>query len=514
MSCVGARTGMPQPGGWLRPRLRRSCAAVAPAWPGCDQIDLSMNALTRRSLLAAAAAPILRAPALQAAARKPNLIFLYSDDQGAWTLGHSGNAQAHTPNIDQICRQGAWFANSFTTTPVCSPSRASLMTSRYALETGIEDYLSPGVDGTKGLDPKLPVWPAQLRAAGYRTGLVGKWHLGFLPEYHPTRYGFEYFAGFLGGGSGPTDPTLEVEGVTREFRGPTPDIFTDHALQFMRRHRKEPFALCCHYREPHASNASSGPARTWLPIPEGDWARFRNLDPAIPNPNFDNLDTPELKRMMREYLASVACLDRNVGRVLTLLSELDLTRDTIVVFTADNGMNMGHNGIWHKGNGRYMLKNKRGDRPNLYDNSLRVPAAVRFPARVKPGMRITQTITNLDWFPTLLSLTGTPLPNGTTIRGRDLTPLLTGRRPQWENDLYAEYNMRHGSQADLRAWRTKEWKLVRDLRNEGRDELYDLKRDPAEAANLIHSTDPVIRKTIDRLDTLLQARMKELGTGR
>ncbi|MBM3737134.1 MAG: DUF4976 domain-containing protein [Acidobacteria bacterium] len=460
--------------------------------------------ITRRGLIAAGLAP---------AARKPNIVFLYSDDQGAWTLGASGNKQTRTPHADRLCREGAYFENSFTTTPVCSPSRASLMTGRYALEVGIEDFLNPTADRDKGLDPKHPVWPRILREAGYRTGLVGKWHLGYQPRFHPSRFGFEYFAGFLGGGSGPMDPLLEVDGVAKQFRGSTPDIFTSHAVEFIRRHKAEPFVLCCHYREPHASNAAGGPARTWLPLPDADWARFRDLDPAIPNPDFDKLDVPEIKRMMREYLASVACLDRNVGRVLALLDELDLARDTIVVFTGDNGMNMGHNGIWHKGNGRFMLKGNRGDRPNLYDQSLRVPAVVRFPRRIRPGTRIQQTISNLDWFPSLLRLTGTPVPAGATIRGRDWTPLLTGRRTRWDNSLHAEYNMRHGTQADLRGWRTPEWKLVRDLRRPGHGEFYDLKRDPAEAANLIHSSDPAVRKTIEQFDARLHARMSELGTG-
>ncbi|MEZ5398409.1 MAG: sulfatase-like hydrolase/transferase [Bryobacteraceae bacterium] len=476
--------------------------------------DKVVTTFTRRALLATAASAAARSSrGAPAGVKKPNIVFLYSDDQAAWTLGHSGNRESHTPHLDRLCRDGAYFTNSFVTTPVCSPARASLMTSRYSLETGIEDYLSPTEDADRGLSHDFPVWPAALRAAGYRTGLVGKWHLGYKPEFHPTRYGFEYFAGFVGGGSGPMDPELEVDGRVRQFRGSTPDIFTDHAVEFMRRRRGEPFLLCCHYREPHASNApGAGAARTWLPIPDGDWARFRELDPAIPNPNFDGLDTPEVKRMMREYLASVACLDRNVGRVLACLDELGAARDTVVVFTADNGMNMGHNGIWHKGNGRYILKNNRGERPNLFDNSLRAPAIVRYPAGVRAGTRIGETVTNLDWFPTLLSLAGGPLPSG-VIRGRDMTPLLMRRRVRWDNELYCEYNQRHNAQADLRSWRTREWKLVRDLRNRNRDELYDLARDPAEASNLIHSTDPAAVSARVRLGRKLEDQAKALYGG-
>ncbi|MDX1983360.1 MAG: sulfatase-like hydrolase/transferase [Bryobacteraceae bacterium] len=467
-----------------------------------------MRLLSRRALLSTTV------PLVRAAARKPNLVFLYSDDQGAWTLGRS-NRQARTPHVDGLCRDGVSFANSFVTTPVCSPSRASLMTSRYALEVGIEDYLAPQEDAAIGLSHRFPVWPKALREAGYRTGLVGKWHLGYRPEFHPTRYGFEYFAGFVGGGSGPMDPSLEVDGVTRQFQGSTPDIFTDHALAFIRAHRREPFALYLHYREPHASNApGGGTRRTWLPLPDEDWAPFEKLDPVVPNPDFDNLDVPQVKRMMREYLASCACLDRNVGRVLAELSGLGLAEDTIVVFTSDNGMNMGHNGIWHKGNGRWILKGNQGNRPNLYDNSLRVPAVIRFPGRARAGITVNRTITNLDWFPTLLSLTGTPMPKEAQIRGRDLTPLLSGRAMQWDDELYAEYNMRHSAKADLRAWRTAEWKMVRDLRNPGRDELYHLQLDPAETRNLIHSTDSAVQRARAELERKLAVKIKQLDGAR
>jgi len=468
-----------------------------------------MTPLSRRQFLTATGAPFVRQPE-----RRPNIVFLYSDDQGAWAAGRAGNRDAFTPHLDRLAREGAWFENSFVTTPVCSPSRASLMTGRYALEVGIPDYLSPEANANDGLDRRFPTWPAALRQAGYRTGLVGKWHLGYRPEFHPTNYGFEYFAGLPGGGSSPMNPRIEVEGVMKQYDGPAPDVFTDLGLDFIHRHRGEPFLLCLHYREPHASNApDAGPKRTWLPVPEEDWARFRDLDPAIPNPRYDNLDVGEVKRMMREYLASVAALDRNAGRVVARLGELGLSRDTIVVFTSDNGMNMGHNGIWHKGNGRWILTNKRGDRPNLYDRSLRVPAILRFPARVKGGTVVRRTISNLDWFPTLLSLTGTPMPSGAVVRGRDLTPLVTGRRAAWDDVLYAEYDLRMEGNPRLRAWRTPEWKLVRDIGRSGFNELYQLSRDPDESRNLIHSTDPLTVKVRQRLDRQLTAKMKELGTG-
>lgn len=460
-------------------------------------------ALDRRTFLAGA---LGGAPYVRAAARRPNIVFILTDDQGAWTLGHAGNTQARTPNLDRMCRDGAYFANSFVTTPVCSPSRASLMTSRYSSEVGIEDYLPfEGPRAAGGLDPKFPTWPKALSEAGYRTGLVGKWHLGSQPQFHPTRHGFEYAAFFQTGATGPMNPRLEVEGKPAQFQGSTPDILTGFGLDFIRRHRQEPFLLCLHFRAPHASNApgQTSKGRTWLPVPDEDWSPFRDIDPRIPNPEYPRLDIPEVKRMTREYLASVHSVDRNVGRVFAGLDQLGLGRNTIVVFTSDNGMNMGHNGIWHKGNGWWMLTDNRGDRPNMYDQSLRVPAVVRYPERVRPRT-VRETIGNMDWFPALLGLAGVPKPENAAIRGRDLTPLLEGRRVSWDNDHYAEYNMETGPKVRMRAWRTPDWKLIRFGDGKRKDELYNVAEDPEESRNRIEDKDAASRRALDELSRKME----------
>ena len=143
---------------------------------------------------------------------RPNIVFLYTDDQGAWTTGHSGNRDAHTPNLDRIFREGAHLKNSFTTTPVCSPSRASLMVSRYGTELGITDYLNHSQEPDLGLDPATVTWPEVLQASGYTTGLFGKWHLGQLDRYHPTASGFDEFSGFRTGGQISKDPEVAIDG--------------------------------------------------------------------------------------------------------------------------------------------------------------------------------------------------------------------------------------------------------------------------------------------------------------
>ncbi len=439
---------------------------------------------------------------------RPNILFIFTDDQAPWALGAAEYPHAKTPHMDRLVREGAYLVNSFTTTPVCSPSRASLLTSRYGSELGITDWLHPSREANRGLDPATITWPELIQAAGYRTGLVGKWHLGLLDRFHPTKTGFDYFFGFRGGGNRPKDPDLEEDGVVRKFKGLTPDLLTSRALEFVRRNRSDEFLLCVNYRAPHAR---------WLPVADSDWAPFERLDPKIPNPDYPLLDKARVKRMTREYLASVHSVDRNVGRILSLLDELDLSRRTVVVFSSDHGYSMGHNGIWHKGNGHWVLtKNPKaqpnvpaGQRPNMYDLSIRVPTIVRWPKIVKPRTRITQTVSNLDWFPTLLEIAGAKLPAKLGIRGRSIKPLLEGNIPaDWENGFYAEYSTHHQSKTHMRMYRTPKWKLVRDFRNRERDEFYDLTTDPAETRNQIDSTDPKIQAVIERFHGEILRNMK------
>jgi len=440
---------------------------------------------------------------------RPNIVFLFTDDQAPWAIGVSEYPHAKTPHMDRLFREGAYLVNAFTTTPVCSPSRAGLMTSRYGSEVGITDWINPRKEPEHGLDPRITTWPVLLANAGYKTALVGKWHLGTQDRFHPTKFGFQHFMGFRSGGSRPKDPVLEVDGKERKVAGLLPDILVDDAISFVRRQQHERFLLSLHFRAPH------GP---WLPVAEADWSPFENLDPIIPNPNYPKLDVPRVKMKTREYLASVASVDRNVGRLLEELDQLNLTDKTIVIFSSDHGYNMGHNGIWHKGNGHWILTDPppatenipRGQRPNMYDHSLRVPTAVRWPGVVEPGTTITHSLSNLDWFPTLLEMAGVAVPKGLLLRGRSFVPLLEGEPVDWDDDFYAEYSTHHQSKTHMRMYRTPTWKLIRDFRNAGRDELYHLEADVAEAHNLIDSQQPEAVKMRAELNQKLLARMREL----
>ncbi|MCC6145632.1 MAG: sulfatase-like hydrolase/transferase, partial [Candidatus Hydrogenedentes bacterium] len=231
-------------------------------------------------------------------------------------------------------------------------------------------------------------------------------------------------------------------------------------------------------------------------------------------PDFPYLDTDRADRVMAEYLASVSGVDRNVGRLLNTLDELGLRENTVVIFTSDHGYNVGHHGVLHKGNAHWLTNWARGKsgpevvRPNLWDSSLRTPTAIRWPGVIAPGTKVDDVVTNLDWFPTILAMTDVDLPPPLTIHGRNFLPLLDGNSAGWDNEMYAEYSIHHYKEADLRAWRTPEWKLVRDFRNEGHDELYHLLEDPDERENLIG--DPKYATIQDDLERKLLARMQAI----
>jgi uncharacterized sulfatase len=442
---------------------------------------------------------------------RPNIVFILTDDLAPTAVGFAGNPQLRTPHIDRIAREGAILTQAFVTTPVCSPSRAGLVSSRYSSELGIPDWINPREEQELGLDVNLTTWMQLLQQDGYHTGLFGKWHLGTADRYHPTRRGYDEFVGFRDGGRPPRDAVLEIDGKDVKTEGFIVDVVTDHALTFLERNSQRPFLLSLHYREPHSA---------WLPTREEDWAPFKDLDVELPEPDFPKLNVRKVKRMTREYYASITSVDRNLGRVLEAIDRLGIGDNTIVIFTSDHGYNTGHHGLWFKGNAHWELtelppqrwpKIARERRPNLYDQALRVPAAVRWPAKIRAGMTVPQMITNLDWYPTLLAMAKVDLPADVTIRGRNAWPMFQGQRIAWDNDLYTEYSMRHGSTTDMRGYRTPDWKLMIDFANEGRAELYDLKNDPAEHHNLIESSDPAAQAARQELEARILTRMKELN---
>lgn len=413
-----------------------------------------------------------------------------ADDMAPWAMGVANDPNAITPNIDSIAKQGAIFNKCFAMSPVCSPARACMLTGLYSTETGITDFLCEDKHHHLGISRDTATWSQKLQENGYRTGLFGKWHIGDADRFHPTHNGYDIFKGWRGGAKISKDPLIEIDGKEKPHQGYTSDIITDYALDFIKETSEQPFLVSLHFWAPHSNQDvyTEDGDRTWHPLKPEDWDLFKDMDPIIPNPDYPNLDVPRVKRMMREYLASVHSIDRNIGRILTLLKELRIDDNTAIIFTSDNGYNLGHNGIWHKGNGWWILTNNRGDRPNMYDNSLQVPTVVKCPGIVKENTVIDTPVTTLDWFPTILSIAGIEPDEELNLRGLDLTCLMKGKDIKTRNGLFSQYQMWDWNQtgADLRAYRTTDWKLIVDFKQTVPNELYHLSSDPDETNNLYY----------------------------
>jgi uncharacterized sulfatase len=435
----------------------------------------------------------------RATAQRPNVLFVYTDDQAMWSIGAYGRKDTRTPALDRLAREGVTFDAAFTTTPVCSPSRAGLMTGLYSTQVGIRDWLNPKAEPSAGLAPAIVVWPELLKAHGYATMLFGKWHLGIEDQYHPTRNGFDDFYGFRAGGVAPRNPELETEGETAVREGFLGDLITDRALRFIRENAGGTWLAAVHFREPHAPYA---------PTSDEDAAAMADVDIALPD--VPGLPVERVRKLRREYLASVRSIDRNVGRLMALLAELKLDETTLVVFTSDHGYMIGEHGLHHKGNGSWIVQGRSGPRPNMFDDALRVPLIVRQPGRVPAGARVSRTVTQLDHFATILHWVGLKTPPNLKIEGRDASALFAGQAaPGWDDTYFGQYDMKHTREARMRMVRTPRAKLIRHFEDGSLDELYDLAADPGETKNL--ASDPAAAGLRQELETELRRRMHAIG---
>jgi uncharacterized sulfatase len=432
---------------------------------------------------------------VKATPQRPNILFIYTDDQATWTLGAYGRPDTRTPVLDRLAREGTTFDAAFTTTPVCSPSRAGLMTGLYSSQLGIRDWLNAQKEPKAGLAPSFVIWPELLKANGYATMLVGKWHLGVEDHFHPTRNGFDDFYGFRAGGASPRDPVLESEGVTEKRPGFISDLITDRASKFIRDNTAGTWLAAVHFREPHAPYA---------PTSDEDAAAVADLSIALPD--VPGLPRERVLKLRRDYLASVRSIDRNVGRLMTLLAELKLDDTTLVIFTSDHGYMIGEHGLHHKGNGSWIVEGKSGPRPNMFDNAIQVPLIVRQPGRVPAGHRVKRTVTQLDHFATILNWVGLDKPSNLKIEGRDASALLAGGdNPGWDDTYFGQYDMKHYREARMCMIRTPKAKLIRHFEDAALDELYDLAADPGETKNL--ASDPASAKLRADLEAELRRRM-------
>lgn len=402
-----------------------------------------------------------------------NLVFIMTDDQGAWSLGCYGNAEARTPVVDRLAAEGIRFRRAFATIPVCSPSRATFLTGRIASQHGIHDWIKHDNMGERAryaLSGEVLLSDV-LADQGYTCGLVGKWHLG--DSLHPHAK-FSYWFALPQGSGNYNDAPMCWQGEVNKVPGYITDRITDHALKFMEANRAKPFFLFVAYSAPHSP---------WVGHPQDlvdEYMKcpFSSIPKEPPHPwRSSNEDLLGSKPTLAQYFAAVSGVDRGVERILNGLDELKLADRTLVVYTSDQGFNVGHHGLWGKGN----ASNPR----NMYDTSMQVPLIFRQPGRVPKGTETDALFSAYDFVPTVLDYLGLPPSPGRNLPGHSLAAVIRGQKADGPADaVFGEYGR-------ARMIRTDRYKLVHRS-DGGPDELYDLPADPGEKANL--AGDPTYRK--------------------
>lgn len=444
--------------------------------------------------------------AAQAGDARPNILFIMTDDHAAHAMSCYDSKLNKTPNLDRIATGGVRFDRCFVTNSICTPSRAVILTGKYSHLNGVPVFNR--FDGSQQTVSKL------LQAAGYYTAIVGKWHLGSDPT------GFDYW-NILPGQGAYVNPVLYDKDGRKTHTGYATDIITDLTLDVLKnRPTDKPFFMMCHHKAPH---------RNWVP---NDKYREEFKDKQFPEPAtlFDDyatrtdaireqkqsvgkdltksdlkLEPPaglegdalkkwKYQRYMQDYLACVQSVDDNVGRLLDYLDTSGLAKNTVVIYTSDQGFFLGDHGLYDK---RFM-----------YEPSLKMPFLVRWPDIAKAGSTQDAIATNCDFAPTFMDIAGLPVP--ADMQGRSLVPLIKGGRPaDWRTSMYyryyhdpgdhntrAHYGVRTETQKLIYYWKKDQW------------ECYDLSSDPNELKNIYN--DPAAQETVAKLKAELARLKKEV----
>lgn len=414
----------------------------------------------------------------------PNFLIILTDDQGYGDVSINGARDVQTPHIDRIGREGMIFTSMRANATVCSPSRAALMTGRYADRVGVPGLVRTAPANNWGyFKPGVPTLADELNRAGYYTGHIGKWNLGLESPNLPNERGFAFFHGFLGDmmDSYTThlrqgNNYLRLNQETVEAEGHATDIFTDWVIDFLRQRAAEkdrPFFLYLAYNAPHFPIE---PPAEWL---EKTKKRLPDVDPArVAN------------------IALVEHLDFGIGRVLDALDDLGLARNTLIAFTSDNGGSLPHaasNLPWRDG------------KQSHYDGGLRVPFLIRWPEKIAPSSRSDYAGLSFDLFPTFLELAGITPSDPEELDAISLVPILNGGRIEAPRQLY--FVRREGGRVyggkSYEALIRGDWKL---LQNDPYSplELYNLKNDPGETKDLARKAPKIFNEMSDLLSRHIQ----------
>ena len=456
-------------------------------------------------------------------AAQPNIIFIIADDLRYDGLACNGNPHIQTPHIERLAAEGINFQNAYVTTPICSPSRASFLTGLYASTHRIYNIDTNGI-GILG--DRLVTFPQFLRRAGYRTGFIGKWHMGFDDT---RRAGFDEWISFKGQGQY-RDPVVNENGQRIQVDGYMTDYLNGEAIDFVdesvENNPDQPFLLYLSHKavhvpylpaprheenyadfkyEPPASGAddlSDQPtahariSRSPLALTNQKRAKFEaieNLDrlPEPQEPRWGRGKDPESN--IRDQMSCLQSVDDGVGEILTLLEKRGILDETVIVFTSDNGFLQGEHGVFNQ---------KRV----AFEESIRIPLLIRYPKLITAASASKRFVLNVDLAPTFLQLAGVEIP--AVIQGKSLLPLFgdpQGKSVEWRDHFVAEYFMEKSS-SSFPSWqmiRDKDWKYIHYPNLEGADEIYDLAADPHEMHNRIEApiAAPIVRKFKRQIDS-------------
>jgi arylsulfatase A-like enzyme len=403
--------------------------------------------MNRREFLRTAAGALGAGPA-GAAPRRPNILLLLADDLGYGDVGFTGCPDIRTPRIDALAAEGVHFTHAYANGPVCSPTRTALLTGQYQQRHGMDSVIIVN-ERERGLSPDAFLIPEALKPAGYATGIVGKWHLGFEKRFFPTRQGFDEFYGFLSGNIDYFSHTDRLgnrdlwkqEELVNDDRYMS-RLIADESISFIDRHAREPFFLYVPFNAPHDPFQGPGDRAT-----AGDQEASRKKNRTRP-----------------VYRSMVEALDANIGRILDHLKARGLDENTAVFFFSDNG------GVPQVGRNLPF----RGFKGSLWEGGIRTPFVARWKGQWQPG-KCAEMAAGFDIFPTILSITGTKLPAGHTLDGVDLAAACRGKGGTGRDSLF----FHAGKQGAM--VRTG-WKYLREA--EGAEHLFHLTGDIGEKTDL------------------------------
>jgi arylsulfatase len=426
---------------------------------------------------------------------RPNVIIIMTDDQGYGDLGVTGNPHVRTPHIDGFAKESTRF-NNFFVSPVCAPTRASLMTGRYSLRTGIRDTYNGGAI----MAPNEVTIAEMLKQADYKSGIFGKWHLGDNYPSRPTDQGFDESLIHLSGGMGQVgdittyfkgdrsyfDPVLWHNNKKESYEGYCSDIFTEQAIKFIDKNKDAPFLCYLAFNAPH----------TPLQVPEKYYEQYKDIDPAAGFENDSRPRTPMTekdKEDARKVYAMVTNIDDNVGKLLKKLDDLGIADNTLIIFMTDNGPQQI----------RYVA-GMRGRKGNVYQGGVRVPFFMKYPARFDTNIDIETRAAHIDILPTLAELCNVALPKETLIDGKSLVPVIMGKEVDWtDRSLFFYWTRRYPELYNNMTLLKGKYKLVgkTDYNAAIKDfELFNLDTDPYEQENIIASNETLAGKLKKELD--------------